>query len=135
MTKIKGQNFRLLVSSAIVPEETNVSITLQGNTEDTSSKDDGGLYGKEDVVSTAWNAQVDSYQAEPSQLRSILRMFNAAAAVGVGWDQTSGTNNQTPANANFKRSGQALLSDVSAQFDDRAAVSVSLQFQGSGALS
>ena len=135
MTKIKGQNFRLLVSSAIVPEETNVSITLQGNTEDTSSKDDGGLYGKEDVVSTAWNAQVDSYQAEPSQLRAILRMFNAAAAVGVGWDQTTGDNNQTPANANFKRSGQALLSDVSAQFDDRAAVQVSLQFQGTGALS
>ena len=135
MTKIKGQNFRLLVSSAIVPEETNVSITLQGNTEDTSSKDDGGLYGKEDVVSTAWNAQVDSYQAEPSQLRAILRMFNAAAAVGVGWDQTTGDNNQTPANANFKRSGQALLSDVSAQFDDRAAVQVSLQYQGTGALS
>ena len=135
MTKIKGQNFRLLVSSAIVPEETNVSITLQGNTEDTSSKDDGGLYGKEDVVSTAWNAQVDSYQAEPSQLRAILRIFNAAAAVGVGWDQTTGDNNQTPANANFKRSGQALLSDVSAQFDDRAAVQVSLQFQGTGALS
>ena len=135
MTKIKGQNFRLLVSSAIVPEETNVSITLQGNTEDTSSKDDGGLYGKEDVVSTAWNTQVDSYQAEPSQLRAILRMFNAAAAVGVGWDQTTGDNNQTPANANFKRSGQALLSDVSAQFDDRAAVQVSLQYQGTGALS
>lgn len=134
-TKIKGQNFRTLLSGAIVPEETNVSVTMQGNTEDTSSKDDGGLYGKEDVVSTSWSAQVDSYQAEPSQLRAILTMFNAAAAVAVGWDQTSGSNNQTPANANFKRSGQALLNDFTMQFDDRTAVSCSLQFQGTGALS
>lgn len=135
MTKVKGQNFRFLISSAIVPEETNVSVTIQGNTEDTSSKDDGGLYGKEDVVSTSFNGQVDSYQAEPSQLRAILTMFNAAAAVGVGWDQTSGDNNQTPANANFKRSGQALLTDFTMQFDDRTAVNVSLQFTGTGALS
>ena len=135
MGKIKGQNFRLLLSGSIVPEETNVSVTLTGNTEDTSSKDDGGLYGKEDVVSTAWNARVDSFQAEPNQLRAILTTFNAAAAVGVGWDQTTGDNNQTPANANFKRSGQALLTDFQMQFDDRAAVQVSLQFQGTGSLS
>ena len=84
MGKIKGQNFRLLLSGAIVPEETNVSVTLTGNTEDTSSKDDGGLYGKQDVVSTAWSAQADSFQAEPSELRAILTMFNAAAAVFTG---------------------------------------------------
>ena len=34
--------------------------------------------------------------------------------------------NRTPANANFKRSGQALLNDFTMQFDDRATVNVSL---------
>ena len=68
MSKIKGQNFRLLANMdgegvAAVPEETNVSITLTGNTEDTSSKDTEGMFSKEDIVSTAWSAQVDSYQA------------------------------------------------------------------------
>lgn len=144
MSKIKGQHFRLFVGSGgvvtanAVPEETNCSITIQANTEDTSSKDTEGLYNKETVVSTQWSAQVDSYQASPNQLRAILRMFNAAEAVGVGFDQTtgsSGTQNRVPANANFAREGQALLNDVSMQFDDRTTVSVSLQFQGTGALS
>lgn len=144
MSKIKGQHFRLFVGSGgvatanAVPEETNCSITIQANTEDTSSKDTEGLYNKETVVSTQWSAQVDSYQASPNQLRAILRMFNASEAVGVGFDQTTGatgTQNRVPAEANFAREGQALLNDVSMQFDDRTAVSVSLQFQGTGALS
>ena len=143
MSKIKGQNFRLLANMdghglAAVPEETNVSITLTGNAEDTSTKDTEGMFSKEDIVSTAWSAQVDSYQAEPTQLRALLRTFIAAEAVGIGWDQTTGatgTQNRTPANANFKRSGNALLNDLSAQFDDRQTVNVSLQFQGTGALS
>lgn len=135
MSKIKGQNFRLLLDGSAVPEETNVSITITGNTEDTSSKDTEGFYGKEDIVSTSWSAQVDSYQAEASQLRTIISTFNAAAAVGIGWDQTGGALNRVAQNANFKRSGNALLNDVSLQFDDRATVTTSLQFQGTGALS
>ena len=138
MSKIKGQNFRLLLSGSAVPEETNVSITLTGNTEDTSTKDTEGFYSQDTVVSTSWSAQVDTFQAEPSQLRGVLRTFNAAAAVTVGWDQTTttaGGQNRTPANANFKRSGSALLNDFTFQFDDRATVSTSLQFQGTGALS
>lgn len=138
MSKIKGRNFRLLLEGTAVPEETNVSITLTGNTDDTSTKDVEGLYTSPSVVSTAWSAQVDTYQAEPAQLRAVLNMFNAAEPVAVGWDQTTGaagTQNRTPANAPFKRSGQALLNDFTFQFDDRATVSTSLQFQGTGALS
>ncbi len=138
MSKIKGQNFRLFVNSEAVPEETNVSITLTGNTEDASSKDTEGLYSKEDVVSTSWSASVDSYQAEPAQLKGVITMFNAAVAVPVGFDQTtgaSGTQNRTGANANFKRTGSALLNDFTFQFDDRSTVTTSLQFQGTGGLS
>lgn len=135
MSKIKGQNFRLLLDGSAVPEETNVSITITGNAEDASTKDTEGYYTKEDIVSTAWSAQVDSYQAEASQLRTILTTFNAAEPVGIGWDQTGGSLNRVAQNANFKRSGQALLNDVTMQFDDRATVTTTLQFQGTGALS
>lgn len=135
MSKIKGQNFRLLLSGNAVPEETNVSITLTGNAEDTSTKDTEGLFTQETIVSTAWSAQVDSYQAEPAQLRTILSTFIAAAAVAVGWDQTAGSQNRVAQNANFKRSGQALLNDFTMQFNDRETVTTSLQFQGTGALS
>ena len=124
MSKIKGQNF--VTSCALVADETNCTVTVQGNTEDTSTKSDTGLYSKEMVVSKQWSVQSDTYQAEVSQLRAIITAFNAAAAVSVGW-QATGTN--------VGRSGQALLNDFTMNFNDRETVAVSLQFQGTGALS
>ena len=134
MSKIKGQNFRFLQSGAI-PEATNCSITMQGNTEDTSTKDTEGMFTQETVVSTSWSGQVDTYQSDTSALRAIITMFIAAQPVAVGWDQTGGAQNRVAQNANFKRSGQALLNDFTMNFNDRETVALSLQFQGTGALS
>ena len=134
MSKIKGQNFRFLQNGAI-PEATNCSITMQGNTEDTSTKDTEGMFTQETVVSTSWSGQVDTYQSDTSALRAIITMFIAAQPVAVGWDQTGGAQNRVTQTANFKRSGNALLNDFTMNFNDRETVAVSLQFQGTGALS
>ena len=134
MSKIKGQNFRFLQNGAI-PEATNCSITMQGNTEDTSTKDTEGMFTQETIVSTSWSGQVDTYQSDTSALRAIIAMFIAAQPVAVGWDQTGGAQNRVAQNANFKRSGQALLNDFTMNFNDRETVALSLQFQGTGALS
>lgn len=135
MSKVKGQNFRILKDSAVIPEATNCSITLTANTEDVTTKDDVSLYTKEQVVSTSWQAQVDTFQATVAQLKAVITMFNAAAAVGIGWDQTDVEDNETAENASFARDGDAILNDFSMQFDDRTTVATSLQFQGTGALS
>ena len=135
MSKIKGQNFRLLQNAAAIPESTNASITLQGNAEDTSTKDTEGLFTEETITSTQWSAQVDTYQSNTAALRSIISTFIAAQAVPVGWDQTGGAQNRVAQNANFKRNGNAILNDFTMNFNDRETVAVSLQFQGTGALS
>ena len=93
------------------------------------------MYTDQTVTSTSWNAQVDTMQGEPSDLRAIITLFNAAAAVAVGWDQTAGSQNRVAQNANFARSGEAILNDFTMNFNDRETVGVSLQFQGTGALS
>lgn len=133
--KIKGQNFRLLNGGNAFQEASNCSITLNGNTQETSTKDTEGLYGQNTVVSTSWTAQVDTYQGTAAELRAVITMFNAAAAVGIGWDQTAGALNRVAQNASFKRSGQALLNDFTMNFNDRETVATTLQFQGTGALS
>lgn len=135
--KIKGQNFRLLSGNPLVafPEATNCSITLQGNTEDTSTKDSNGLYSQETIVSTTWSAQVDTYQSSPNQLRNIIAIFNDALPIAVGWDQTAGDKNRTRQNANFSRSGNAILNDFTLTFNDRETVQTTLQWQGTGLLS
>jgi hypothetical protein len=135
MSKIKGQNFRFLQSAAAIPEATNCSITLQGNTEDTSTKDTEGLFTQETIVSTQWSAQVDTYQSDTAALRSIISTFIAAQPVPVGWDQTAGAQNRVAQNANFKRNGNAIMNDFTMNFNDRETVALSLQFQGTGALS
>lgn len=137
MSKIKGQNFRLLSGSPLVafPDATNCSITLTGNSQDTSTKDTEGLYSQNEVTSSSWSAQVDTYQSETAQLQAIITIFNAAAPVAVGWNQTGGALNRVAQNANFKRSGNALLNDFTFTFNDRETVAASLQWQGTGALS
>lgn len=135
MSKVKGQNFRILKDAAVVPEATNCSITMTANTEDVTTKDIAGLYTKEQVVSTSWQAQVDTYQATVAQLKAVITMFNAAAAVGIGFDRTDTEDNTTAENASFARSGSAILNDFSMKFDDRTTVATTLQFQGTGALS
>lgn len=135
MSKIKGQNFRLLVAGAAVPESTNCQITLTGNTDDTSTKDSTGFYTKETIVSKGWSAQVDTYDAETDSLKALVTTFNAAQPVTVGWDQTAGSQNRVTQNADFKRSGSALLNDLTMTFNDRQTVSISSQYQGTGALS
>lgn len=142
MSKIKGQNFRVFVggmaAANAVPEAVNCSCVINGNVEDSSTKDSEGMYSLQSVVSKSWNVQVDSYQATEAQLKAIVTAFNGAAATTVGWDQTattSGGQNRTPVSASFKRSGQAILADVNLTFNDRQTVNTSLQYQGTGALS
>lgn len=134
MSKIKGQNFRLLKDGSVFPEATNCSITLQGNTEDTSTKDTEGMFNQEDVVSNQWSAQVDTIQSETAQLRDIISMFVAAHPIPIGWDRTAGSGNDKAQKAPFARKGLALLNDFTMNFNDRETVNVSLQFQGTGGL-
>lgn len=135
MSKIKGQNFRVLIAAAAVPEATNCQISLQGNTEDTSTKDSEGFFSQDTMVSKSWSVQVDSYDASVENIQALITTFKAAAPVTVGWDQTAGTMNRVAQTANFKRSGSGLLNDVTFTFNDRATCSVSSQYQGTGALS
>lgn len=142
MSKIKGENFRVFVGAIAaanaIPEATNCSCSINGNTEDSSTKDSEGLYALQTMVSKSWNVQVDSFEATPAELKAIVTAFNGAAPTTVGWDQTAktaGGQNRTPVSASFKRSGQAILNDVTFTFNDRATVTTSLQYQGTGALS
>ena len=138
LTKIKGQNFRVFISGDAVPEAVNCSVQLTGNMEDASTKDTEGDYNAESMVSKSWQVQVDSYEATVSAIKALLTRFNGGAAVSVGWDQTAttaGTQNRTAENADFARSGQALLTDLSIQANNRATITISSTYQGTGALS
>lgn len=138
LTKIKGQNFRAFVGGAAVPEASSCQVSIQGNMEDAKTKDSEGSYGQEQMTSRGWSVQVDSYQASAAELIAVITQFNSDNTVQVGWDQTdttAGTQNRTPSNAAFARSGQAHLSDFTITANNRTNIQLSRQYQGSGALS
>ena len=138
LIKLLGQNFRAFVASSAVPEATNCQVTIQGNMEDTTTKDSEGAWNEEQMTSKQWNVQVDDVDASLATLRALITRFNSDTKTTVGWDQTAktaGSQNRTALQANFSRSGQAILNDLSIQANNRQTIQVTCQYQGSGALS
>ena len=140
LTKIKGQNFRAFVgglaAANAVVEETNCQVQITGNMEDASTKDTINAWTTEQMTSKQWQVSVDQLEATAARLKAIITQFNSDSTVTVGFDQTTaGTaQNRTPSNAAFARSGQAHLTDVSISAPNRQNITVSLQYQGTGAL-
>ena len=134
LTKVMGQNFRVFVGSAAVPEATNCQVTIQGNLEDATTKDSTGGWNEEQMTSKQWSVQVDDVDASLATLRALITRFNSDSKVTVGWDQTAGAQNRVAQNAAFARSGQAILNDLSINANNRTTIQVTCQYQGSGAL-
>lgn len=134
LTKIMGQHFRVFVGGTAVPEAVNCSVTLNGNMEDSTTKDTVGSYAEEQMTAKDWNVSVDNIDASLANLRALITRFNSDAKVTVGWDQTAGTQNRVAQNAPFAKSGQAILNDLSIQANNRTNIQVTCQYQGSGAL-
>ena len=129
-----GQNFRVFVGSAAVPEATNCQVTIQGNLEDATTKDSTGGWNEEQMTSKQWSVQVDDVDASLATLRVLITRFNSDLKTTVGWDQTAGSQNREAQNAAFARSGQAILNDLSINANNRTTIQVTCQYQGSGAL-
>ena len=134
LTKVMGQNFRTFVGTAPEFEALSCQVTIQGNLEDATTKDSSGSYSEEQMQSKQWSVNVTTVDAGLTSLRGLITRFNSDSKVTIGWDQTTGSGNQTPSNAAFARSGEAILNDLSIQANNRQAIQVTSQYQGSGAL-
>lgn len=132
-----GQNFRAFVGStpAAVAEATNCQVTISGNMEDSSTKDSVSSWTEEQMVSKQWSVSVDNVDSTLASLRALITQFNSDEKTTVGWDRTSGAQNRVAQNENFARSGDAILNDISIQANNRSTITITCQYQGSGALS
>lgn len=111
---------------------TSCTVTLNGNTDDASTKDDVGMSAKPTVISKSWQVQIESLNVLDAA--AILHAIKHQLPFKLYWDETSTLNNQSLEGAGFARGGNAYLSDVTFNFNDRENSSKSLQFIGTGAL-
>ena len=139
MGTLKGQNLRVLVYDTtatkykVVGMATNATITLTGNSNDASTKDDVGLAQKPEITSKSWSVQVESLDV--SDMGAMLTAIKSLTPFTLIWDEVSTSDNQTPvASTAFARKGTAYLNDVTFTLNNRENSSKQLQFTGSGAL-
>lgn len=135
---LKGQNFRVLTYDATAQKfkcvgmATSNTVTLTGNTEDASTKDDVSLAAKPTIVSKSWQVSVESLNVMDAA--AILTAIKAQTPFTLLWDEVSTSDNQTALGTTVARQGLAYLTDVTFTFNDRENSSKSLQFTGTGPL-
>ena len=134
MATQKGQNFRILVYDTTASKfkcigmSTGCTVTLNTNQSDSSTKDDVGLAAKPTVDSKSWQVQVDTLNV--LDVGAMLTAMKNLTPFTLLWDEVSTTDNQTPEEASYARTGSAYLSDLTVNFNDRDNSAKSLQFSG-----
>ena len=136
MATLKGQNIRILLQDGtkfkVVGKSTNCTVTLTGNTDDASAKDDVALASKPEITSKSWSVSVESLDV--TDTAAVLNAIKNLTPFTLIWDETATADNQTAQAAAYSRRGQAYLNDVTFNWNDRENSTKQLQFTGSGAL-
>ena len=136
MVTLKGQNIRILLQDGnvfkVVGKSTNCTVTLTGNSDDASTKDDVALASKPEITSKSWSVQVESLDVTGTA--AVLNAIKNLTPFTLIWDETAMSDNQTAQAAGYSRKGQAYLNDVTFNWNDRENSTKQLQFTGSGAL-
>lgn len=135
---LKGDNVRILTwDSTIskfrcVAKATSSSVTLNVDTDDSSTKDVLSMAAMPTATKKSWQMQVETLDV--TDAAAMLTAIKAMQPFTLLWDEVSTTDNQTALKAGFARKGLAYMNDLTLQFNDREVASKSIQFQGTGEL-
>ena len=141
MATIKGQNLRVMVGGKCIAMATSCTFHVAAQMEDSSTKDDTGNWQSQEGTGLSWDASTDSLvtltdNGSNGELpQDIFTAMIAMTPVTLTFDTTNGTNNRVAQNGALKKSGQAYISDISITAANRANSTMTVQFQGNGALS
>ena len=120
---------------------TSCQFHVSAQLEDSSTKDSTGDWQEQEVVGLSWDANTESLvtledNGSNGELPTdILSLILNKTLVTLTFDQTAGTNNRTAQDSAIKRTGSAYVSDVQITAANRQNSTLTVQFQGTGALS
>ena len=140
MGTIKGQNLRVMVGGKCVAMATSCQFHVAAQLEDASTKDSEGDWQEQEVTGLSWDAQTESLvtledNGTNGELpQDLLSLMINKTQVTLTFDQTAGTNNRVGQNSVIKKSGNAWISDIQITAANRQNSTVTVQFQGTGAL-
>jgi hypothetical protein len=141
MATIKGQNLRVMVGGKCIAMATSCQFHISAQMEDASTKDSVGDFQEQEVTGLSWDAQTDSLvtledNGSNGELpQDIFSLIINKTKVQLTFDQTAGANNRVGQDSAIKKTGYAYVSDVQITAQNRQNSTMTVQFQGTGALS
>lgn len=130
-----------MVGGKCIAMATSCQFHISAQMEDASTKDSTGDFQEQEVTGLSWDAQTDSLvtledNGSNGELpQDILSLIINKTKVTLTFDQTAGANNRVGQNSVIKKTGQAYVSDVQVTAQNRQNSTMTVQFQGTGALS
>ena len=140
MGTIKGQNLRVMVGVKCIAMATSCQFHVAAQMEDASTKDSEGDWQEQEITGLSWDAQTESLvtledNGTNGELpQDLLSLMINKTQVTLTFDQTAGANNRVGQNSVIKKSGNAWISDIQITAANRQNSTVTVQFQGTGAL-
>ena len=129
-----------MVGGKCVAMATSCQFHVAAQLEDASTKDSEGDWQEQEVTGLSWDAQTESLvtledNGTNGELpQDLLSLMINKTQVTLTFDQTAGTNNRVGQNSVIKKSGNAWISDIQITAANRQNSTVTVQFQGTGAL-
>lgn len=130
-----------MVGGKCIAMATSCQFHISAQMEDASTKDSAGDFQEQEVTGLSWDAQTDSLvtledNGSNGELpQDILSLIINKTKVTLTFDQTAGANNRVGQNSVIKKTGEAYVSDVQITAQNRQNSTMTVQFQGTGALS
>lgn len=130
-----------MVGGKCIAMATSCQFHISAQMEDSSTKDSVGDFQEQEVTGLSWDAQTDSLVTSEDNgtngelPQDILSLIINKTKVTLTFDQTAGANNRVGQNSVIKKTGEAYVSDVQITAQNRQNSTMTVQFQGTGALS
>ena len=137
MASIRGQYLRLKLGDKYLAFSRTCTIHLSASVEESSTKDTTGEAQDQDVVSTAWDFSASglfSLAADANAKNGENLLDLIGTTVSVEFVNTEGDENREVVSGSPKRTGTAIITDVSIEAPNRQDTTYSIQGVGKGAL-
>ena len=135
MAKIKGQNIRLYINNKCVAAATNATVHCVLNVEESTTKDTEDDWIPMEPTGQTWDVSSTAYVlAEDDEAAiNLEQAYQVGQLVDVAIGNTEGSKNRVAKQMLLE--GQAILSDLQIQSNNREQVTYTIRLDGHGDLS
>lgn len=139
MSKIKGEELMLFLSGASIAYATNHTLTINGDTTDTSNKDEGsGGWASSEVSQLSWTCTSDNLYADAGSGKTYENLFDLMVAKTpidcVFAQKTSASIGANGWTAGDGYTGKGVITSLELQAQNGEYATFSITINGVGAL-